>query len=118
MGRGFFRRKMDDLRNQILSRYEASDNYLETKRGYWDEYEDLFHNILSDNITANTKSQMFDPVLATMAIERSSRVMAQLPIGKVRGMSKNDALTEKLMNLTLRNTLSPMLSPSLISLLR
>lgn len=98
---------MDELTDQILSRYTAAENYLVNKREAWDEYEDLFHNIISDNISDKTKSQMFDPVLSTMAIERSSRVMAQMPTGKVRGLSRNDVVTEKLMNLTFEKYVIP-----------
>ena len=96
-----------ELIDQILSRYTAADNYLVHKRDKWDEYEDLFHNVLTDSVSDNTKSQMFDPVLSTMAIERSNRVMAQFPTGKVRAMSKNDEGASKLMNLILEKYIVP-----------
>ena len=99
--------KNEDLKEQILGRYDAAENYLVNKRDKWDEYEDLFHNVLSDDVSGNTKSQMFDPVLATMAIERSARVMAQLPVGKVRGLSYDDVVSEKLMNMVLERYVIP-----------
>ena len=107
MGSGIFMEKNQDIKDQLLARYDSAENYLATKREAWDEYEDLFHNIISDDISNRTKSQMFDPVLATMAIERSARVMSQMPLGKVRGLSKNDKLTEMLMNLTFEKYVVP-----------
>lgn len=98
---------MSDIIDQVLGRYTAADNYLTDKRDEWTEYEDLFHNIISDNISTTTKSQMFDPVLSTMAIERSNRVMAQLPVGKVKAMSKNDEGAQKLMNMILEKWVIP-----------
>lgn len=98
---------MSDIQDQILSRYTAADNYLQTKRLKWDEYENIFHNITADTISTKTKSQMFDPVLSTMAIERSNRVMAQMPVGKIRMMSKNDQGGEKLMNMTIDKWVIP-----------
>ena len=77
------------------------------KRDLWDEYESIFGNQLQDRVSATTKSRVFDPKLATMVLERSYRVMSQLPTGKVRAMSKNDEMTEKLMNLVLEKYILP-----------
>jgi len=88
-------------KNIILTRKEASFNSLTTKRALWEEYEKLFYNQLFDSQSQTTKSQVFDPKLATMVLEREARVMSQLPTGKVRAISKNDRFGEKLMNLTL-----------------
>lgn len=88
-------------KNIILERKEAAYNALTQKRQLWTEYEKIFHNELADSISGSTKSQVFDPKLATMVLEREARVMSQLPTGKVRAMSKNDKFGEKLMNLIL-----------------
>lgn len=88
-------------KNIILTRKEASFNSLTTKRALWEEYEKLFYNQLFDSQSQTTKSQVFDPKLSTMVLEREARVMSQLPTGKVRAISKNDRFGEKLMNLTL-----------------
>jgi len=98
---------MEQIVESLLARYDAAENYLVNKRDLWDEYENLFHNILTGAIDDETKSRMFDPVLSTMAIERSNRVMAQMPTGKVRAMSKNDEGASKLMNLTLDKYIFP-----------
>lgn len=93
--------EIDQPKNIVLSRKEASENSLTQKEKYWTEYEKLFHNELNDTQSQSTKSQVFDPKLPTMILEREARVMSQLPTGKIKAMSKNDRLGEKLMNLVL-----------------
>lgn len=95
------------LINTILGRLDAAENYLVNKRDAWDEYEGIFLNKVEDNISSTTKNIISDPILATMAIERSNRVMAQMPTGKVRMMSKNDEGTSKLMNMVLDKWVIP-----------
>lgn len=94
-------------KNIILERKEAAYNALTQKRQLWTEYEKIFHNELADSISGSTKSQVFDPKLSTMVLEREARVMAQLPTGKVRAISRNDKFGEKLMNLTLDKYVTP-----------
>lgn len=94
-------------KNIILERKEAAYNALTQKRQIWTEYEKIFHNELADSISGSTKSQVFDPKLSTMVLEREARVMAQLPTGKVRAISRNDKFGEKLMNLTLDKYVTP-----------
>jgi len=98
---------MNEVAQLILNRYDAADKYLEKKRTKWDDYEKLFNNELQDSVSALTKSDIFDPVLSTMQIERSNRVMAQLQTGKFRAMSKNDEASNKLMNLTIEKYVLP-----------
>lgn len=81
---------MESIEEVIKTRRQASEDYLKIKRLGWDKAEQLFHTQLNDAISWETKSQVFDPKLSTLAIERSYRVMGQLQTGKVRGMSKND----------------------------
>ena len=95
------------LIDEITGRAQKAKDYLATKRDLWDENEQLFTNQLGDKISDTTKSQVFDPKLATMAIERSNRVMAQLPIGKVKSISKNDEGTSRLMNLSVDKYIVP-----------
>lgn len=99
--------KKQEKRNEILTRKEAAYNYLREKRVLWDDLEKLFHNQLAGSITEQTKSQVFDPKLTTLTLERGYRVMAQLPTGKVRGMSKNDTSASHLMNLVLDKYVLP-----------
>lgn len=98
---------MSKLRTEILDRQHAAFNYLKEKRELWDEMENLFHNKLSSKITDTTKSQVFDPKLSTLAMERAYRVMAQVQTGKVIGMSSNDQGDAKLKNLILDKYVIP-----------
>ena len=98
---------MSKTTDTILKRKQASFDYLSTKRVQWDTWEQLFHNELKSAITDKTKSQVFDPKLSTLLIERSYRVMAQLHTGKVKAISKNDPGASALMNLTLDKYILP-----------
>jgi len=98
---------MSNTTDTILKRKQASYDYLSTKRAQWDTWEQLFHGELRSAITNKTKSQVFDPKLATLLIERSYRVMAQLHTGKVKAISKNDPGASALMNLTLDKYIIP-----------
>jgi hypothetical protein len=95
------------IRDEILDRKKAAEDYLNTKRELWDEAEALFHNQLTDAQSARTKSQVFDPKLTTLTLERGYRVMSQLPVGKVRAISTNDKATSVMMNLILEKYVIP-----------
>lgn len=103
----FFCVKMSTISEQIKTRRQAAEDYLRIKRLGWDQAEELFHNQLNDSISASTKSNVFDPSLSTLAIERSYRVMAQLQSGKVKGISKNDIGDAMLKNLILEKYVLP-----------
>lgn len=98
---------MSDLIETILSRKDSSQQALATKRVLWDEAERLFHNQLQDTNSSNTKSQVFDPKLSTLILERTYRVMAQLSTGKVKGISSNDVGDAMLKNLILEKYILP-----------
>lgn len=95
------------IRDEILSRKQAAEDYLSTKRDLWDSWENLFHNKLDDAISEKQSSQVFDPKLSTLTLERAYRVMSQLPTGKVKGISKNDKGTSTLMNLIVDKYINP-----------
>jgi hypothetical protein len=90
---------MAKIRDEILSRRESADDYLSNKRLSWDIYERLFHNQLADQISQESGNSVFDPKLSTLTLERAYRVMAQLAVGKVKAISKNDMGASTLMNL-------------------
>lgn len=94
-------------KKDILNRKDAAYEFLKQKYDVWDRMEKLFHNQLQSAITDNTRSHVFDPKLATLIIERAYRVMSQNPNGKVKGLSKNDAGGEKLMNMILEKYILP-----------
>jgi len=85
--------------NKIIQEQQDSFNNLSTKRILWDKVEKLFHGQLNDAVSLKTKSKVFDPKMATLTLERSYRVMSQLPTGKVVGISKNDLGDAKLKSL-------------------
>lgn len=95
------------ISQQILERTQKGKDYLATKRDLWDKVEKLFNGQLNDAISDTTKSRLFDHILSTLVLDRSNRVMAQLPTGKIKGISKNDEGLEKLMNLTLDKYILP-----------
>jgi hypothetical protein len=97
----------EDTKSLILSRKALAEDYLSTKRGYWDEYESLFNGKLEDAVSQGAKSQVFDHKLSTQIMERSARVMAQLPVGKVKAISKNDEGASKMMNLIIEKYVLP-----------
>lgn len=98
---------MSKLTQDILDRRQVAEDYLQTKRVLWDQAEELFHNQLKDQVSAKTKSQVFDPKLSTLTIERAYRVMAQLQTGKVKGISSNDIGDALLKNLLLEKYVIP-----------
>ena len=98
---------MDKLRDEILGRQGKAKDYLATMRDLRDNVEKLFHNQLTDALSDTSKSQVFDPKLATLTLERAYRVMAQLGIGKVRPISVNDIGTSQLMNLIVEKYVTP-----------
>lgn len=95
------------LASEIISQQQSSFDSLKTKRDIWDKVEKLTHGQLNDLQSASTKSQVFDHRLSTLLLERSHRVMSQLPVGKVRGMTSNDAGDAKLKNLLLEKYVIP-----------
>lgn len=98
---------MSKLSSEIISQKSDSFNNLRNKRELWDKLEQLFHGQLNDSVSSGTKSQVFDPRLSSLLIERAYRVMAQLGIGKVKGMAGDDQGDAKLKNLLLEKYVVP-----------
>jgi len=98
---------MSKLQDLIQTRYDAADTYLSTKRALWEEVEDLFDGNLEDRLSNTTKSRVFDHKISTYILESEARVMAQVPTGKVKAISRNDEVTAKLMNLMLDKYIVP-----------
>lgn len=98
---------MLNLADTIQDRIKASEDYLETKRVLWTEYESIFLSKLTDQLSDKTKSQVFDNKLGTFILEREYRVMNQLPQGKTIAISKNDEGASKLMRIILDKYVIP-----------
>lgn len=98
---------MDQISNIIKQRRQAADDSLVNKRSMWKEHENLFLGNLEDQISDTTKSKVFDHKISTYIIESEARVMAQVPVGKVKAISKNDMGASALMNLILDKYVVP-----------
>lgn len=95
------------LSSEIINQKDESFKNKKTKRELWDNLEKLFHGQLNDSVSSKTNSKVFDPRLSSLLIERAYRVMSQLGIGKVVGISKNDLGDAKLKNLLLEKYVIP-----------
>lgn len=95
------------LFSEIQGERQSSEDYLSTKRVGWDIYEKLLHNKIADAISNDSPSQVFDPKLSTLSLERSYRVMAQLATGKAKAISKNDLGSAQLMDLIVDKYVNP-----------
>lgn len=98
---------MSKLSSEIISQKHDSFINQRNKRTLYDKLEKLFHGMVEDTISSKTKSQVNDPRLASLLIERSYRVMSQLGTGKVVGVGKNDRGDAKLKNLLLEKYVIP-----------
>lgn len=98
---------MDKISNIVKQRRQAADDSLVNKREMWKEHENLFLGNLEDKISDSAKSKVFDHKISTYIIESEARVMAQVPVGKVKAISKNDMGASALMNLILDKYVVP-----------
>ena len=98
---------MSKLFTDIYNEMELSEESQSSKRDAYDTFEQLFHNIVNDAVSVEGKSQIFDPKLSTMILERSYRVMSQMALGKAKAISKNDMGTATLMDLIVDKYVNP-----------
>lgn len=98
---------MEEISNLIKKRRDASEQSLSTTRDKWREYENLFLGNLEDGLSNTAKSKVFDHKISTYIIESEARVMAQIPVGKVKAISRNDMGTSTLMNMILDKYVIP-----------
>lgn len=98
---------MNELSQKIRDEHQRSYEHLEPKRELWDQVEDVFFGVLGDALSDSTRSRVFDHKISTMILESEARVMAQIGVGKVKAISKNDMGAAALMNLTLDKYIIP-----------
>lgn len=98
---------MDTLAQTIRDRHTRSDETLTTKRDKWNAFENLFFGVLSDKISNNAQSKVFDHKVSTMILESEARVMATTGVGKVKAISRNDQGAAALQNLVLDKYIIP-----------
>jgi hypothetical protein len=89
------------LETLIGSEYANAKNALEPLLKGFTEKESLLSGVLPESQAANFKSQVTDNRLSTLVLERASRVMAQVPTGKVQALTKKDAGPSIIANLGL-----------------
>lgn len=85
---------LDDAINHESDSYKT----LSTIRSDWPDKESMLLCKVEDKLSKDTKNDIFDPILSTMLIERTARVMAQNPTGQNWAVSKNDIGKNILMN--------------------
>lgn len=73
----------------------------------WTEKENMLISKLGDSISVQFKTRVTDSRLATIVIERSARVMAQVPTGTVHALTKKDKGKSALMSLVLGKYIVP-----------
>lgn len=100
------------LFNTLTKQAEAAGRYMKNYRddshASWEEKEAILLGRHKDQITNNTKSQIYDPILATNVFERASRVMAQHATGTVQAIdSVNDKAKNALMDMILQKYIVP-----------
>lgn len=96
----------------MTDQFEASDDYVKKHRDdpycSWREKEALILGRNLDAVSSQTKSQVFDPRLSTIIIERMNRVMAQHATGKVRALDNpKDKLPTLVLDLALQRYIIP-----------
>lgn len=97
-----------DTKKDLQDQYQYSFDALSTVRQTWDDKESMLIGVNRDSLSINTtKSQVNDPRLATIVIERAARVMAQLPTGKVQALTQKDKGKNSFMNLVVNKYIYP-----------
>jgi hypothetical protein len=90
--------KMSD---EELAEFQADYDAQQSRHASWDEKESLLLTKTADQISQQFSSKITDGRLSTIVIERAARVMAQLPTGVVRALTKKNRGLAALMGLFL-----------------
>lgn len=97
-----------ELHGQASASEEYQRKFRDDSHCSWDEKESLLLGRNKDRVSNQTKSNVFDPRLSTIAIERMNRVMAQHATGRVRALDNpNDKLASLSLDLTLNRYIIP-----------
>ncbi|MGE5445186.1 MAG: hypothetical protein ACM3SR_11400 [Ignavibacteriales bacterium] len=93
---------------KLSEQFKSAWDYYSTIRETFEEKEKIVYCKPGDSLSKNsTKSQVNDPRLLTMSMERSFRVMSQLASGKVQALSKKDVGKSQFMDLILHKYIEP-----------
>jgi len=89
------------------SQWSDCDSALASIRKEWRDNESVFFNDNPGAIADSTKSKVNDGHLSTSIIQRTQRIMAQPPIGKVDYLDKKDRGKNMILNLILQKYIIP-----------
>lgn len=103
------------LKDEMSEQYQDAFDSMRVIRLTWDDKEAMLVSRSLNQLTSNAagsnamsvKSQVNDPRLSTIVIERAARVMAQLPTGKIQALDMDDQGKNILMNLILTKYIYP-----------
>ena len=90
-----------------LAEFKEDYNAQQLMHEGWDEKENLLISKLGDSVSAQFNSKVTDGRLSTIVIERAARVMAQLPTGVIRALTKKNRGLGQLMSLFLTRYVQP-----------
>lgn len=96
-----------ELQDKLGSQYKAAQDAQTTVRSSWDDREIISLARLSNSDQNKRKSRISTGDASTIALERSGRVVAQLPTGKIRPASEMDEANASVVNLTLERYVYP-----------
>lgn len=94
-----------DMDNKESQQYQSDCSAMDIVMRKWDDREDMFMSHLRN--TGASKSKIADGGLTTFIIERSGRVMAQLPTGIVKAAGIKDKGKAMLYDLILQRHIIP-----------
>lgn len=105
-------KKVENLsESERLAKFESEwkdcDSALSTLREEWRDNEKVFFNQNKGEIADETKSEVNDGHLSTAIIQRTQRIMAQPPTGKVDYLDIKNRGKNMLLNLTLQKYIIP-----------
>lgn len=92
-----------NLLDEVQDHQADSATWLKNIHDNLDDKEALVIAKLEDSKSKKTRAKVHDPRLATIVLERVSRVMYQLPLGKAYAVSKNDIGKNIIMNMLLKH---------------
>jgi len=100
--------QFDEIEEQFSADEEYQKKHKDDPYCSWEEKESLLLGRNLDTISNQTKSQVFDPRLSTIIIERMNRVMAQHATGKVRALDNpKDKLPSLVLSFILQRYIIP-----------
>lgn len=92
-------KSIEDIKTKEIETYKSARDAVKLIRDTFEEKEAMLLGKTLDSTVKSTKSRVYDPRLSTIAFERMSRVMAQIPTGTIRALTAQDKGKTAFMNL-------------------